>query len=115
MEDLQAKKEAEEIKQKTFEEAEKQKQRELNKIDQERENREKAREFMKNIAPEAMPTFEQEAIKRLLPESLTRYKRKDSIGVFEFKRKLEDVVMEYIGLKPKPEAQEQEKAAEAAS
>jgi len=46
---------------------------------------------------------------------LTRYKRKDSIGVFEFKRKLEDVVMEHIGLKPKPEAQEQEKAAEAAS
>jgi hypothetical protein len=115
MEDLQAKKEAEEIKQKTFEEAEKQKQRELNKIDQERENREKAREFMKNIAPEAMQTFEQEAIKRLLPESLTRYKRKDSIGVFEFKRKLEDVVMEHIGLKPKPEVQEQEKAAEAAS
>ncbi len=115
MEDLQAKKEAEEIKQKTFEEAEKEKQRELNKIDQERENREKAREFMKTIAPEAMQTFEQEAIKRLLPESLTRYKRKDSIGVFEFKRKLEDVVMEHIGLKPKPEAQEQEKAAEAAS
>lgn len=115
MEDLQAKKAAEEIKQKTFEEAEKQKQRELNKIDQERENREKAREFLKNIAPEAMQTFEQEAIKRLLPESLTRYKRKDSIGVFEFKRKLEDVVMEHIGLKPKPEVQEQEKAAEAAS
>lgn len=115
MEDLQAKKEAEEIKQKTFEEAEKQKQRELNKIDQERENREKAREFMKNIAPEAMQTFEQEAIKRLLPESLTRYKRKDSIGVFEFKRKLEDVVMEHIGLKPKPEVQEQGKTAEAAS
>lgn len=115
MEDLQAKKEAEEVKQRTFEEAEKQKQRELNRIDQERENRIKAREFMKTFAPETMQNFEQEAVKRLHPESLKRYQRKDSIGLFEFRLKLEDVVMEHVGLKPKPEAQKQEKAAAAAA
>jgi hypothetical protein len=98
MEDLQAKKETEEIKQRTFEEAEKQKQRELNRIDLKRENRIKAREFMKTFAPETVQNFEQEAVKRLHPESLKRYQRKDSIGVFEFKRKLEDVVMEHIGV-----------------
>ncbi len=38
-EDMTSKKESEQLKQKTFAEAEKQKQREINQIDQERENR----------------------------------------------------------------------------
>jgi plasmid replication initiation protein len=101
MEDKQAEKEAVELKQKTFAEAEKQKQRELKKIDQERENREKAREFMETCSSETVKDFEQQAIQRLLPESLKRYQRKDVIGVFEYKRKLEDVVMEHIGIKTK--------------
>ena len=70
---------------------------------------------MKTFAPETMQNFEQEAVKRLHPESLKRYQRKDSIGLFEFKLKLEDVVMEHVGLKPKTEAQKQEKAAAAAA
>lgn len=57
-----------------------------------------------------MQNFEQEAIKSLLPESLTRYKRKDLIGGFEFKRKL-DIVMKHIDLKTKSETQEKAAAA----
>jgi len=103
LEDLQVKQEAEKVKQKTFAEAEKQKQREMNQIDQERENRAKARVFIDSYPPEALQQFEEEAKKRMTPESLERYLRKDVIGKFEFKRRLEDVVMEHVGLKPKPE------------
>ena len=105
MEDIQVKNEAEQAKQKTFAEAEKQKQREKNQIDQERENREKARVFIASYAPETLETYAEEARKRLSPDSLARYHRKDVIGLFEFKRRLEDVVMEHTGLrKPQPEA-----------
>ncbi len=105
MEDQQGKKEAEQAKQKTFAEAEKQKQREKNQIDQERESREKARVFIASYAPETLATYAEEARKRLSPDSLARYHRKDVIGLFEFKRRLEDVVMEHTGLRqPQPEA-----------
>jgi hypothetical protein len=104
MEDQQGKKEAEQAKQKTFAEAEMQKQREKKKIDQERENREKARVFIASCTPENLETYTQEAKKRLSSDSLARYNRKDVIGLFEFKRRLEDVVMEHIGLrKSQPE------------
>lgn len=118
-EDQLVKKEAEQLKQKTFAEAEQEKQREMNQIDQERENREKARVFLSSFTPETVQQFEKEAKKRMSQESLERYLRKDVIGNFEFKRRLEDVVMEHVGLKPKPEAsavaQEPEKQLEAAS
>jgi len=105
MEDQQVKKEAEQAKQKTFAEAEKQKQREKNQIDQERESRDKARVFIASYAPETLEIYAEEARKRLSPDSLARYHRKDVIGLFEFKRRLEDVVMEHTGLrKPQPEA-----------
>lgn len=104
LEDQQVKKEAEQVRQKTFAEAEKQKQRERNQIDQERENREKARVFISSYAPETLETYAEEARKRLSPDSLARYHRKDPIGLFEFKRRLEDVVMEHTGLRqPQPE------------
>ena len=123
-EDLLVKKEAEQLKQKTFVDAEKHKQQELNRIDQERENREKARIFIASYAPETMQAFEEEAKKHMSPESLARYLRKDPIGNFEFKRRLEDIVMEHTGIcKPqteakselpenKPEEKEQEAAEE---
>lgn len=118
MEDQQIKKEAEQLKQKTFAEAEQEKHRERNKIDQERENREKARVFISSYTPETVQQFEEEAKKRMSQESLERYLRKDVIGNFEFKRRLEDVVMEHVGLKPKPETsavtQEPEKQLEVA-
>ncbi len=118
MEDQQVKKEAEQLRQKTFAEAEQEKQREMNQIDQERENREKARVFLSSYTPETVQQFEEEAKKRMSQESLERYLRKDVIGNFEFKRRLEDVVMEHVGLKPKPETsavtQEPEKQLEAA-
>jgi len=105
MEDQQVKQEAEKLNQKTFAEAEKQKQREKNQIDQERESREKARVFIASYAPETLETYAEEARKRLSPDSLARYHRKDVIGLFEFKRRLEDVVMEHTGLrKPQSEA-----------
>jgi len=105
MEDIQVKNEAEQAKQKTFAEVEKQKQREKNQIDQERESREKARVFIASYAPETLEAYAEEARKRLSPDSLARYHRKDVIGLFEFKRRLEDVVMEHTGLrKPQPEA-----------
>ena len=105
MEDIQVKNEAEQAKQKTFAEVEKQKQREKNQIDQERESREKARVFIASYAPETLATYAEEARKRLSPDSLARYHRKDVIGLFEFKRRLEDVVMEHTGLRqPQPEA-----------
>ncbi len=105
MEDIQVKTEAEQAKQKTFAEVEKQKQREKNQIDQERESREKARVFIASYAPETLATYAEEARKRLSPDSLARYHRKDVIGLFEFKRRLEDVVMEHTGLRqPQPEA-----------
>ncbi|PKK88519.1 MAG: hypothetical protein CVV64_18370 [Candidatus Wallbacteria bacterium HGW-Wallbacteria-1] len=104
-EDLLVKKEAEQLKQKTFVDAEKHKQQELNRIDQERENREKARIFITSYAPETMQAFEEEAKKRMSSESLARYLRKDPIGNFEFKRRLEDIVMEHTGIrKPQLEA-----------
>ena len=104
IEDQQAKKEVKQLKQQTFVEAEKQKQREINQIDQERENREKARIFIASYAPESLQTFEEEAKKRMPKDSLSRYLRKDPIGRFEFKRRLEDVVMEHTGIsKPKTE------------
>lgn len=118
MEDQQIKKEAEQLKQKTFAEAEQEKQREKNQIDQERENREKARVFISSYTPETVQQFEEEAKKRMSQESLVRYLRKDVIGNFEFKRRLEDVVMEHVGLKTKPETsavtQEPEKQLEVA-
>ncbi len=113
MEDQQVKKEAEQLKQKTFAEAEQQKQREKNQIDQERENREKARVFIASYAPETLQVYAEEAKKRLSEVSLARYLRKDTIGLFEFKRRLEDVVMEHVGL-IKLAADKSEQAAEMA-
>ncbi len=121
IEDMQAQQAADEIRQKTLDEIEKQKQRELNKIDQERENREKARELIAYYAKNDQNTlqqFEEEAKKRMSQEALSRYLRKDVIGNFEFKRRLEDVVMEHVGLKPKQdetkESEQQSQTAEAA-
>ena len=75
------------------------------KSDQERENREKARIFIASYAPETMQTYEEEVKKLMSPESLARYLRKDPIGNFEFKRRLEDVVMERAGIRSKLETQ----------
>lgn len=105
MEDQQSRKDAEQQRQKTFAEAEKQKRRENHQIDQEREYRQKARIFMASYAHETMLAYEEEARNRMSPESLARYLRKDPIGNFEFKRRLEDVVMERAGIRPKLEAQ----------
>lgn len=118
-EDQLLKKEAEQVKQQTFVETEKQKQREIKQIDQERENRGKARVFIASYTAETLQQFEEEAKKRMSHESLQRYLRQDVIGNFEFKRRLEDVVMEHVGLKAKSETssatQEPEKQLEAAS
>ena len=104
MEDVQARKEADEIRQKTLDEVEKEKQRDLHQIDRERENRSKARVFISSYTSETLQQFEEEAKKRMSPESLERYLRKDVIGNFEFKRRLEDVVMEHVGIRqPQPE------------
>ena len=98
IEDQQLKKEAEQLKQKTFEEAEKHKQRELNQIDQERDNRRKARIFMESYTAETLQQLEDEARRRLSPDALARYLSNHYTGAFEFKRKLEDVVMEHAGI-----------------
>ncbi len=42
--------------------------------------------------------LEQEAMRRLSPDALERYNNKHYTGIFEFKRKLEDVVMEHTGI-----------------
>lgn len=99
LEDQLSRQQVEQFKQKTFAEAEKQKQREKNQIDQERENREKARVFIKSYTHETLQQFEEEAKKRMSPESLERYLRKDVIGTFEFKRRLEDVVIAHEGIR----------------
>jgi len=97
---------------------EKQKNQELAIILAEMENREKARTFIKSYAPETLKTFEQQAFLRMSADGLSRYKRKDPIGNIEFKRRLEDVVMEHVGLKPKQEEtkepEQQSQTAEAA-
>ena len=49
--------------------------------------------------------LEQEAMRRLSPDALERYNNKHYTGIFEFKRKLEDVVMEHTGIRPKLEPQ----------
>lgn len=112
MEDQQSRKEAEQQRQKTFVEAEQQKQREINQIDQERENRNKARVFMESFTPETMQQLEEEARCRLSPDALERYNNKHYAGIFEFKRKLEDVIMEHTGILKT--AKKSEKTAEAA-
>jgi plasmid replication initiation protein len=80
------------------------KNQELAIILEEMENREKARTFIKSYAPETLQAFEQQAQLRMSADGLSRYKRKDPIGNIEFKRRLEDVVMEHTGLRhPQPE------------
>lgn len=91
---------------------EKQKNQELSIILEEMENREKARAFIKSYAPETLQTFAQQAIIRMSAEGLSRYKRKDPIGNIEFKRRLEDVVMEHVGI-TKNVTNKTEQAAEA--
>jgi len=98
MEDRQSRKEAEKLQQKTFAEAERQKQHDIHKIDQERDNRSKARVFMESFTPATMQQLEEEARSRLSPDALERYNNKHYTGIFEFKRKLEEVVMEYTGI-----------------
>jgi len=98
MEDRQSRKEVEQLQQKTFAEAERQKQHDIHQIDQERENRSKARVFMQSFTPDTMQKLEQEAMRRLSPDALERYYNKHYTGIFEFKRKLEDVVMEHTGI-----------------
>ncbi len=97
---------------------EKQKNQELAIILAEMENREKARTFIDSYAPETLKTFEQQALLRMSTNGLSRYKRKDPIGNIEFKRRLEDVVMEHVGLKAKQEetkaSEQQSQTAEAA-
>jgi len=112
MEDRQSRKEAEQLRQKTFAEAERQKQHEIHQIDQERENRSKARGFMDSFSPATMQQLEEEACSRLSPDALERYNNKHYTGIFEFKRKLEDVVMEHTGIIKA--ASKPEQAAEAA-
>lgn len=98
VEDQQSRKEVEQQRQKTFAEAEQQKRRENHKIDQERENRKKARIFIASCASETLQAYEEEARNRMSPEALARHLRKDPIGNFEFKRRLEDVVLEHAGI-----------------
>ena len=97
---------------------EKQKNQELAIILAEMENREKARTFIDSYAPETLKTLEQRALLRMSTNGLSRYKRKDPIGNIEFKRRLEDVVMEHVGLKAKQEetkaSEQQSQTAEAA-
>lgn len=92
---------------------EKQKNQELSIILEEMENREKARAFIKSYAPETMQAFAQQAQLRMSAEGLSRYKRRDPIGNIEFKRRLEDVVMEHVGI-TKNVTDKPEQAAEAA-
>jgi len=84
---------------KTVTEAEKKQKQDLAKILIEQEDREKARVFMKSFAQETMETFEIKAQERLSQDALNRYKRKETIGLFEFKRKMEEVVMEHMGIR----------------
>ncbi len=98
MEDQQSQKEAEQQRQKAFVEVRQQKQREINQINQERENRNKARVFMKSCTLETMQQLEEKARCRLSSDALERYNNKHYIGIFEFKRKLEDIVMEHTGI-----------------
>jgi hypothetical protein len=108
--DQESKKGALQKRQKVVTEAGKKKSQELSMILAEQENREKARAFMKSSTQETMDTFGMNAQKRLSPDALSRYQKKDSIGLFEFKRKMEDVVMEYMGiLKPFVEAENVQK------
>jgi len=110
-EDRESKKEVEETYHKAVSEAEKKKNQEMAVIRIEQENREKARAFMKSVAQETVKNFEVEAQKRLSPDSLKRYERGDSIGLFEFKRKMEDVVMEHMGIsKPSTKTEKKQEA-----
>lgn len=102
VEDCQSRKETNELQQQNLRQVALQQQNEMSKIDQERENREKARNFMQSITPETMQKLEKEALNRLSPESLQRYNNNHYTGIFEFKRRLEDVVMEQIGIKAVP-------------
>ncbi len=98
MEDRQSQKESAQLRQQTFAEVERQKHHEKLQIDQERENRSKARVFMQSLPSEKMSQLEDEARNRLSKEALERYNNQHYTGIFEFKRKLEDVVMEHTGI-----------------
>lgn len=73
---------------------EKQKQQEMEIIAKERENREKARSIFKSYSKEKKQLCEEQARHRMSPESLARYKRNEVIGNIEFKRRLEDIIIE---------------------
>ncbi|MBF0503283.1 MAG: replication initiation protein [Candidatus Riflebacteria bacterium] len=104
-EDLASKKESQQTHHRVATETEKKKNQEAATIRIEQEDREKARAFMKSFAQETLKNFEQEAQKRLSPDALKRYQRGDVIGLFEFKRKMENVVMEHMGIRKPPAAE----------
>ncbi len=104
-EDLLSKKDAEQLKQAVALQAEKQKRQEFDQMNIERENRKKAQEFIRSFAPETIQNLEQEALLRMPPNTLQRCRLAGSIENSMFKRKLEDVVMEHTGIRPKLEPQ----------
>ncbi len=104
-EDRLSQKEAEQLKQAAALQAEKQKRQELDQINIERENRKKAQEFIRSFAPATIQALEQEALSRMPPNTLQRCRLAGSIENSMFKRKLEDVVMEHTGIRPKLEPQ----------
>jgi len=73
---------------------EKQKKQEMDIISRERDNREKARTIFQSYPAEKQQLCEEQARLRMTADGLARYKRKDPIGNIEFKRRLEDIIIE---------------------
>lgn len=73
---------------------ESQKKQEMDILLRERENREKARSIFQSYPAEKQQLCEEQARLRMTADGLARYKRKDPIGNIEFKRRLEDIIIE---------------------
>jgi hypothetical protein len=101
-EDREAKKEREEKRQHSSKETNQKKEAERAAILTEQENREKARIHLKSLPSDTVKALEEKAKSRMSSSSQARLARKDTIGTFEFKLKLEEVVMEMMGLRKPP-------------
>lgn len=73
---------------------EKQQKQEIDIISREREAREKARAIFQSYSEEKQRLCEEQARLRMTADGLVRYKKKDPIGNLEFKRRLEDIIIE---------------------
>lgn len=73
---------------------ESQKKQEMDILLLERENREKARTIFQSYPAEKQQLCEEQARLRMTADGLARYKRQDPIGNIEFKRRLEDIIIE---------------------